>query len=99
MRPQTHTSQAFTLAEMMIALAGSIVVLGALLLSSTQLQRALYASERYGMKQSDQRRLVDYLGRDLRRAVGISATTAINGLGGTRLAGQTVMVENGTTLA
>ncbi len=90
---------AVTLAEMMIALSGSIIVLGALLLSSTQLQRALYASERCAMKQADQRRLVDYLGRDLRRAIGLRTTTNVNGSGGTRLAASTVAVENGLSLA
>jgi len=93
------TAHAFTLAEMMIALAGSIIVLGALLLSSTQLQRALYASERYAAQQASQRRLIDYLSRDLRRAVGIATTTNVNGLGGARLAGSTVVIENGLSLA
>jgi len=92
-------SHAFTLAEMMIALTGSIIILGALLLSSTQLQRALYASERYAGQQASQRRLIDYLSRDLRRAVGIATTTNVNGLGGVRLAGSSVMIENGLSLA
>ena len=90
---------AFTLAEMMIALVGSLIVLGALLISATQLQRALYASERYAAKQADQRRIIDYLSRDLRRAIGLSSTTNVNGLGGSRLTGAAVTVENGLTLA
>ncbi len=90
---------AFTLAEMMIALVGSLVVLGALLISATQLQRALYASERYAAKQADQRRIVDYLSRDLRRAIGLSSTTNVNGLGGAPVTGAAVTIENGLTLA
>lgn len=89
---------AFTLAEMMIALIGSMIILGALLLSSTQLQRALYASERYAAKQTEQRRVIDYLGRDLRRAIGLGATTTIGGTAGARLAGATISVEKGTSL-
>lgn len=91
--------RAFTLAEVMIALAGSTVVLGALLFSSMQLQRALHASERHASSQADQRRLLDYLSRDLRRAVGIASTSTVNGAGGARVAGAAVVVENGVALA
>jgi hypothetical protein len=90
--------RAFTIAEMMIAIIGSMIVLGALLLSSTQLQRALYSSERYAAKQTEQRRMIDYLGRDLRRAIGLSCTTTAGGTAGTRLAGATITVEKGTAL-
>jgi hypothetical protein len=90
--------RAFTLAEVMIAMVGSMIILGGLLLGSTQLQRALYASERYATKQTDQRRLMDYLGRDLRRAVGLAVATTVNGTGGTRLSGAAVAVEKDTSL-
>jgi len=99
MMRRSARTRGFTLAEMMIALGGSVLVLAALLISSTQLQRALISSERYAMKQGDQRRLVDYLGRDLRRAVGLRSTTNVNGSGGTRLAAASVTVENGVFLA
>lgn len=89
---------AFTLAEMLVAMTGSILVLGALLLSSTQLQRALYSSERYSAKQSDQRRLIDYMTRDLRRAIGVGASTAVNGSGAVPLAAATTTIERGTSL-
>lgn len=98
MRRSARRVCAFTLAEMMIAIIGSMVILGALLLSSTQLQRALYASERFAAKQTEQRRLIDYLGRDLRRAIGLGCTTTIGGTTATRLAGTSIMVEKGTSL-
>ena len=74
--------RAFTLGEMMISMAGSTVVVGALLLSSMQLQRSLHASEMYATNQAAQRRLLDSLSRDLRRSVGVATTTTIGGSGG-----------------
>lgn len=91
-------NRAFTLAEVMIALAGSIIILGALLFSSVELQKALYASERYAASQSAQRRLIDYLSRDLRRAVGISQSRLINARASTPLTSAGVLVEDGASL-
>src|SRR5688500_15333592 len=68
------TLQAFTIAELMIAMALSIMIIAALTLSAIQLQKSLYASETYALSSSDQRRLVDYIARDLRRSVGIAVT-------------------------
>jgi type II secretory pathway pseudopilin PulG len=61
----------FTLAEVMIAMTGSIVVIGALLTGSISLQQSFRASESYASSQADERRLIDYLARDLRRAIGL----------------------------
>ncbi len=91
-------SHAFTLTEVMIAMTASIVVLGALLLSSTQLQRALYASERLATAQSNQRRLMDYVARDLRRAVGIGSATTMNGADCVPLLDASAAIENGCSL-
>jgi type II secretory pathway component PulJ len=55
----------FTIAEMMISMAGRAIIIGALMLSSVGLQRAFHASEVYAAAQADQRRLLDYLTRDL----------------------------------
>lgn len=95
-RPAQH---AFTLAEMLISMVGSSIIIGALLFSSMQLQKSLHAAERYAANHSDQRRLLDCLARDLRRAVGIASSTSVNGDPSTRLSGATLAVENGTSLA
>jgi len=90
--------RAFTLAEMMIAMGGSTVVIGALLFSSVELQKSLHASESYATYQADQRRLLDCLSRDIRRSIGLATSTAINGSGGTRLSSGTVAIEGTASL-
>lgn len=67
---------AFTLAEVMVSLAASMLVLGGLVASMAALQRALQGSENLAGAYSDQRRLTDYLTRDIRRAVGVAWTDA-----------------------
>ena len=74
-----RAQRAFTLAEMMISMVGSSVIIGALLYSSMQLQRSLHAGEAYAGLQADQHRLLDYVTRDLRRAIGIGSTQTIGG--------------------
>ncbi|HYR59211.1 MAG TPA: prepilin-type N-terminal cleavage/methylation domain-containing protein [Chthoniobacteraceae bacterium] len=66
----------FTLAEVLIAMVGSVIIIGALLAGSIGLQRSFHASESYATSQSDERRLIDYIARDLRRAIGIAACGA-----------------------
>ncbi|HEY3901562.1 MAG TPA: hypothetical protein VGM54_23325 [Chthoniobacter sp.] len=90
--------RAFTLGEMLISMAGSTVVVGALLLSSMQLQRSLHASEMYAINQASQRRLLDCLSRDLRRSVGVATTTTIGGSGGIPLSSAVATIENGVSL-
>lgn len=68
--------RAFTIAELIISMAASMLIVVALLAGSVSLQRSLHASELYGSSQADQRRLIDYVARDLRRAVAIAATDA-----------------------
>ncbi len=65
-----------TLAEVLIAMAGSILIIGALMAGSLGLQRSFHASETYANSQADERRLIDYVARDLRRAIGISTSSA-----------------------
>ncbi len=67
-----HRTTAFTMLELMIAMGGSIIILGSLLAASIGLQKSFSASERYAETQIEERRLIDYIGRDLRRAVGVS---------------------------
>jgi len=57
-------------------MAASVIIIGGLLLSGITLQKSLHGSEVYAGSYSDQRRVIDYLGRDLRRAIGVSATDA-----------------------
>jgi hypothetical protein len=88
----------FTLAEMIIAMAGTSVIVGALLFSSVELQKSLHASESYASNQSDQRRLLDCLSRDMRRSIGVATTTTLNGSVGTRLENATATIEDSTAL-
>lgn len=90
--------RAFTLAEMMISMGGSAVVIGALLFSSIEIQKSLHASESYATYQSDQRRLLDCISRDMRRSIGVATSSAMNGSGGTRLNGAAATIENATSL-
>lgn len=66
--------RAFTLAELMVSLAASAIVVGAMVTSAFSLRRGLHSNEVYAGAYADQRRLTDYIGRDLRRAIAISYT-------------------------
>ena len=65
---------AFTLPEMMLALATSGVVLGATLTSSGSLQKSFNAIDNYFGTHMQQVRIVDYLSRDVKR--GLIVTTS-----------------------
>ena len=67
---------AVSLAEILICMGMMSIILGCLLSSSLALQKTLQNSERYASYYSDQHRLMDFIGRDLRRAVALSATDA-----------------------
>jgi len=98
MKMRSRALSGFTLAEMIIAMAGTTVIVGALLFSSVELQKSLHASESYASNQSDQRRLLDCLSRDMRRSIGVATTTTLNGSTGARLANATVRIEDDTAL-
>ncbi|MDR3406083.1 MAG: hypothetical protein P4L99_26590 [Chthoniobacter sp.] len=89
---------AFTLAELMIGMAASTIIVGALLFSSIELQKSLHASESYASNQADQRRLLDCLSRDMRRSIGVATATTVNGTGSVRLAGAAATIEDNTSL-
>jgi len=75
MKLKTSTSRlAFTIAEMMIALSASSVLLGATLTSSTSLQKSFNAIDTYFATHMQQIRIVDYLSRDVKR--GLVVTTS-----------------------
>jgi prepilin-type N-terminal cleavage/methylation domain-containing protein len=70
----SRTSLAFTLPEMMLAIAVSSVVLGATLTSSASLQKSFNAIDSYFATHMQQIRIVDYLSRDVKR--GLIVTTS-----------------------
>jgi len=67
---------AFTLPEMMIALATSGVALGATLTSSGSLNKSFNAIDKYFGTHMQQVRIVDYLSRDVKR--GLVVTTSVD---------------------
>lgn len=97
MMKRRATLQAFTIAELMIAMASSIMIIAALTLSAIQLQKSLYASETFASSYSDQRRLVDYIARDLRRSIGIAVTNPDGSL--RPLSAETVSIKDATALS
>jgi Tfp pilus assembly protein PilV len=88
----------FTLAEVMVAMAGTMIIVTALMLAAIGVQKSLRASEIYAASQADQRRLLDYLSRDMRRAVGIAKTANLSGTGAVKLTTQPLTVEGSTAL-
>lgn len=94
---QRSTRRAFSLPEMCISMAASVIILGGLLLSGITLQKSLHGSEVYAGAYSDQRRVIDYVGRDLRRAIGLSATDASGNAYSLR--GQSVEILDRATLS
>jgi hypothetical protein len=94
----TRRQHAYTLAEVMIGLAGSVIIIGALLFGSIGLQKSLHSSELYAAYQADQRRIIDYLSRDLRRSIGIASATTMSGSAAARLVAGSITVESPTAL-
>jgi prepilin-type N-terminal cleavage/methylation domain-containing protein len=70
----SRTHFAFTLTEVMLALAISSVILGAILTSSASLQKSFNAIDAYFGTHMQQIRIVDYLSRDVKR--GLIVTTS-----------------------
>jgi hypothetical protein len=91
-----HRAAAFTLMEMLVSMGASSIILGGLMLSSMAMQKSLTGSEKYAVAYSDQRRLIDFIGRDLRRSIGVEATDA----SGTRapVTAGTITISDGATL-
>ena len=80
----------------MVAVMASAITIGALFVGSIGLQKTSSNSERFAVDQSNQRLLLDYIGRDLRRAVGIA--TQFDGGVPTRLAVGSALIEDRTDL-
>lgn len=93
---RASSQSGITLAEVLIALVGSVIVVGALMAGSIGLQKSFHAGETYANSQADERRLIDWVARDLRRSIGIAAC----GPGGvpSKLTSGTVYLEEGAQL-
>jgi hypothetical protein len=74
MKLKLTSKSAFTIAEMAVALAASSVVLGATLTSSTSLQKSFNAVDSYFGTHMQQIRIVDYLSRDVKRGLIVTAS-------------------------
>jgi type II secretory pathway pseudopilin PulG len=66
--------QAFTLVEMMIAMATASLILAATIAASVSLQRSFSAVDNYFGAHMQQIRIVDYLARDVKRALNVTAS-------------------------
>jgi hypothetical protein len=73
---QFDGTSAFTLAEMMMAVALGALILGATFAASISLQKSFSAVDRYFSAHSQQIRVIDYLGRDVKRSVIVN--TSVN---------------------
>src|SRR5215472_4977060 len=69
---------AFTLVELMVAVACGSLMLGAVLTAGVALQRSFAAVEGYSIAEGDQLRVLDYIAMDCRRA--LTASVANNTL-------------------
>jgi Prokaryotic N-terminal methylation motif len=67
-------NRAFTLAEILIAMAISVALIGVTLTASIALQKSFYSIDNYFGTHMQQIRIVDYLARDVKR--GLSVVTA-----------------------
>jgi type II secretory pathway component PulJ len=70
---KTH---AFTLVEMMVAMATGSAILGVAVTSSIALQRSFSSTDNYLATHTQQIRIVDFLARDVRR--GLSVTSSVD---------------------
>ena len=73
-RSPLSSKRGFTLTEMTVAMAAGAIVLAATLTSSTSLQKSFNAIDSYFATHMQQIRIVDYLGRDVKR--GLIVTTS-----------------------
>ncbi len=61
----------FTLAELLVAAAASVIFLGALIMGLIAIRKSMYATNRYITAVNNQTRMMDYIAEDLRRGVRI----------------------------
>jgi hypothetical protein len=65
---------AFTLAELMVASGAGGLVMAAIIASSVMLQKTVNAIDNYFATQMQQIRIIDYINRDVKRAVGVTTS-------------------------
>lgn len=70
-----HSSEAFTLHEILVSAAILSLICAALFSGAVSLHRSLTAAEQFAAAKSDQARLSDYLAMDLRRALKVESGT------------------------
>jgi hypothetical protein len=69
------TASAFSMPDLLVGTAVSSVIAGGMLTTISALQRTSSASLHHAQSQIQQARLVDYISRDLRRAVSVNVDT------------------------
>jgi prepilin-type N-terminal cleavage/methylation domain-containing protein len=74
--PTMNQQSGFTLAETMIAMAVSTILLAAIVTTAVTLQKSFRAADQYFATHIQQVRIIDYLGRDVKR--GFTVTTSID---------------------
>ncbi len=78
--PSAFRLSAFTLAEVMVAMAIGTVVCAMSMYGILFLQKSYAATEQYALSMTDQMRVLDYLSMDLRRAVAVTVDNTNNNL-------------------
>jgi type II secretory pathway pseudopilin PulG len=73
--PSSRSLGAWTLAELMVAMAISSLLCAALITGTISLQKSFIASRHHILAQSEQMRLIDYMNLDLRRALSVTTGT------------------------
>lgn len=86
---------AFTLSEMLVAMGASVVIVGGLIVGSVRVQRAVFEADQRVTSYSNQRRVIDYVSREIRRAIAIRAVDAS---GAKAVPGKCVTIDDATTL-
>lgn len=71
-------SSAFTVAELMIALAVGALALAAAVSAAVSMQRCIVAGEEFAADKTEQTRLSDYLALDLRRAITVKGPVGLD---------------------
>ncbi len=69
-----HSLRGFTISELMVASAISVVMVGIGLIASISLQRSFNASIKYANSQTEQARVLDYMAVDLRRSLTVAGS-------------------------
>ena len=72
--PRFHQNRAFTLAEMMVAVGLTSVLMLAILSASVSLQKSFAAVDNYFATHMQQVRIIDYLARDVKRSFSVTTS-------------------------